>query len=40
VANGGQRLAERVAAMEASRFWQARNAWFAVKRRLGLTSEA
>ena len=40
LADGGLRLRERVAAMEASRFWRARNAWFAVKRRLGLTTEA
>jgi hypothetical protein len=29
----------RIAAMEASRFWKMRNAWFGVKRRLGLTEE-
>lgn len=29
-------LRRRLAAMEASRFWKLRNAWFAVKRRLGL----
>jgi len=32
-------LRARVAAMEASRFWKARNAWFQVKRGLGLTRE-
>ena len=32
-------LAARIAAMEASRFWRARNAWFRLKRALGLTSE-
>ena len=29
-------LRRRLAAVEASRFWKLRNAWFAVKRRLGL----
>jgi hypothetical protein len=29
----------RVQGMEASRFWKIRNAWFAVKRGLGLTEE-
>lgn len=33
-------LSARVAAMEASRFWKLRNAWFAVKRALRLTEEA
>ena len=33
-------LEARVAAMEASRFWKMRNAWFRVKRFLGLTTEA
>ncbi|HEY0510759.1 MAG TPA: class I SAM-dependent methyltransferase [Thermoanaerobaculia bacterium] len=32
-------LRDRIAAMEASRFWKLRNAWFRVKRRLGLTRE-
>ena len=32
-------LRARVAAMEASRFWKLRNAWFRVKRGLGLTRE-
>jgi SAM-dependent methyltransferase len=32
-------LRARVAAMEASRFWKMRNAWFRVKRGLGLTDE-
>jgi SAM-dependent methyltransferase len=32
-------LAARIAAMEASRFWKLRNAWFRVKRGLGLTRE-
>lgn len=32
-------LRVRVQAMEASRFWKMRNAWFAVKRGLGLTEE-
>lgn len=36
---GGLHLSQRVAAMEASRFWKARNTWFAMKRRLGLTTE-
>jgi SAM-dependent methyltransferase len=30
----------RIAAMEASRFWKMRNAWFRAKRALGLTREA
>jgi uncharacterized protein YchJ len=29
----------RIAAMEASRFWKMRNAWFRTKRMLGLTRE-
>jgi SAM-dependent methyltransferase len=33
-------LEARLAAMEASRFWKMRNAWFRVKRFLGLTTEA
>lgn len=33
-------LETRIAAMEASRFWKMRNAWFRVKRFLGLTTEA
>ena len=33
------RLRARVAAMEASRFWKLRDAWFAVKRALRLTDE-
>ena len=32
-------LKARIAAMEASRFWKMRNAWFALKRALGLTRE-
>jgi len=32
-------LETRIAAMEASRFWRLRNAWFRVKRALGMTSE-
>jgi hypothetical protein len=32
-------LRARLAAMEASRFWKLRNAWFAVKRALRLTDE-
>jgi SAM-dependent methyltransferase len=32
-------LRNRVRAMEASRFWQLRNAWFRVKRGLGLTQQ-
>ena len=32
-------LRARIAAMEASRFWKLRNAWFRVKRGLGLTDE-
>lgn len=35
-----QALETRIAAMEASRFWKMRNAWFRVKRLLGLTTEA
>jgi hypothetical protein len=31
-------LAARIAAMEASRFWKARNLWFGLKNRLGLGS--
>jgi hypothetical protein len=38
-ASGGGGLVDRVLAMEASRFWKLRNAWFALKRRLGLTAE-
>jgi SAM-dependent methyltransferase len=34
-----QGLQARIAAMEASRFWKMRNAWFGVKRGLGLTRE-
>lgn len=33
-------LQARIAAMEASRFWKARNAWFRFKRMVGLTEEA
>jgi hypothetical protein len=33
-------LETRIAAMQASRFWKLRNAWFGVKRSLGLTKEA
>ena len=33
-------LKTRIAAMEASRFWKMRNAWFRFKRLLGLTTEA
>ena len=33
-------LETRIAAMEASRFWKLRNAWFRVKRLFGLTTEA
>lgn len=33
-------LEARLAAMEASRFWKIRNAWFRLKRLLGLTDEA
>jgi SAM-dependent methyltransferase len=33
-------LRERIKAMEASRFWKVRNAWFGLKRRLGITDEA
>ncbi|HEV2855362.1 MAG TPA: class I SAM-dependent methyltransferase [Thermoanaerobaculia bacterium] len=32
-------LQARIAAMEASRFWKIRNAWFRVKRALGMTEE-
>ncbi|HEY3568323.1 MAG TPA: class I SAM-dependent methyltransferase [Thermoanaerobaculia bacterium] len=32
-------LRARIQAMEASRFWKLRNAWFAVKRGIGLTEE-
>ena len=32
-------LRARIAAMEASRFWKMRNAWFRLKRALGLTGE-
>jgi SAM-dependent methyltransferase len=32
-------LEARLAALQASRFWKLRNAWFRVKRRLGLTRE-
>jgi SAM-dependent methyltransferase len=32
-------LARRISAMEASRFWKARNLWFKVKRAAGLTQE-
>ena len=32
-------LEARIAAMRASRFWKLRNAWFRVKRKLGLTQE-
>jgi SAM-dependent methyltransferase len=32
-------LRERIKAMEASRFWKMRNAWFGLKRRLGITDE-
>jgi SAM-dependent methyltransferase len=32
-------LRDRIKAMEASRFWKMRNAWFRLKRRLGLTDE-
>jgi SAM-dependent methyltransferase len=32
-------LRDRIAAMEASRFWKIRNAWFRVKRALGLTED-
>lgn len=32
-------LARRIAAMEASRFWKARNLWFKLKRTAGLTQE-
>ncbi|HEY0554280.1 MAG TPA: SAM-dependent methyltransferase [Thermoanaerobaculia bacterium] len=32
-------LETRIAAMRASRFWKLRNAWFRVKRKLGLTEE-
>jgi hypothetical protein len=32
-------LRARIAAMEASRFWKMRNAWFRLKRGVGLTRE-
>jgi SAM-dependent methyltransferase len=32
-------LTQRLHAMEASRFWKARNSWFRIKRALGLTTE-
>ncbi|HEX4961447.1 MAG TPA: class I SAM-dependent methyltransferase [Thermoanaerobaculia bacterium] len=35
----GDALRARIAGMEASRFWKLRNAWFRVKRSLGLTRE-
>ena len=35
-----QALEQRIAAMQASRFWKLRNAWFSLKRGLGLTDEA
>ncbi|HEX3552447.1 MAG TPA: class I SAM-dependent methyltransferase [Thermoanaerobaculia bacterium] len=35
----GDALRARLAGMEASRFWKLRNAWFRVKRSLGLTRE-
>jgi SAM-dependent methyltransferase len=35
-----QALEARIAGMQASRFWKLRNAWFKVKRGLGLTEEA
>ncbi|HEX5761449.1 MAG TPA: class I SAM-dependent methyltransferase [Thermoanaerobaculia bacterium] len=38
-ARAAAELRARIAAMEASRFWQLRNRWFAVKRFLGLTRE-
>ena len=38
-ADEAEALRVRVQAMEASRFWKLRNAWFAVKRGLGLTEE-
>jgi hypothetical protein len=38
-ASAEEALAARIAAMEASRFWKLRNAWFRVKRALGLTEE-
>ncbi|HSG38921.1 MAG TPA: class I SAM-dependent methyltransferase, partial [Thermoanaerobaculia bacterium] len=34
-----EELAQRIHAMEASRFWKARNLWFRLKRTLGLTRE-
>jgi len=34
----GRRLSARVQAMEASRFWKMRKAWFKLKKRLGLAS--
>lgn len=39
VAGEAEALRARIQAMEASRFWKMRNAWFAVKRGLGLTEE-
>jgi hypothetical protein len=33
------RLETRIEAMQASRFWKLRNAWFGIKRSLGLTKE-
>jgi len=35
----GKALEHQIAAMRASRFWKARDQWFAVKRRMGLTEE-
>ena len=35
-AAGGPLLLDRMQAMEASRFWKLRNAWFSIKRSLGL----
>ena len=32
-------LRARISAMEASRFWKMRNAWFRLKRTLGLTQD-
>ena len=32
-------LEQQIAAMKQSRFWRARDQWFAVKRRFGLTNE-
>lgn len=34
-----QELEQQIAAMRASRFWKARDQWFALKRRVGLTDE-